>query len=174
MLRILAQWYFRKSLPYKQKKQPRHTTNPGHSILILFDGTSPENRETIAGFVKKLQAASPRKISCLAYVDQKEALQDERFASFGRKEVNWAGIPDSADIKDFVGQKADILLVFCTQLYPPLEYITAGSQAEFIIGPDISGLDQYCHLIADVGDNPTFAHVVSQVLKSLDIAAHKS
>ncbi|MCE2789971.1 MAG: hypothetical protein LW630_08680 [Saprospiraceae bacterium] len=174
MLRFFAQWYFRKSLPFKSKRQPKHTTNPGKSILILFDGTTTENRDMIAGFVKKVQSSASKEIRCLAYAHQKESVQDERFATFSRKEVNWAGVPHSEEISHFVSLNADILLVFCTQLFPPLEYITASSHAEFIIGPDIGNLDHYCHLLADVGSTPTFTHVVSQVLKSLDIAAHKS
>jgi hypothetical protein len=171
MFQAIKEWFFRRALPVRKKHSPPYSVNPCRDILILFDGTLPENRDKVANFVSKLSAAKKRQIHCLAYIDTKEAVQDDRFPYFTKKEVGWSGIPSGEQVHLFLTYKADLLLIFCTQLVAPMEYVIAATQAAFVVGPNLHGLQPYCHLLAETGEQPAFSFVISQILHSIDAVA---
>jgi hypothetical protein len=171
MLQQISQWFFRKSLPVRRSSAPAYAVNPAKQIQILFDGTKEEDRDVIAAFCKKLSKVEKRQVRCLAFVDQKEPCPDDRFTTFCRKDANWYGKPISDQVSSFWVESPDILLVFCVQLVPPIEYVLASSQAVFVVGPNVGNAHLYCHLLAEVGENSTMHEIIKGVMQAIDVVS---
>lgn len=171
MLQQISQWLFRKSLPARKSVAPAHAVNPAKKIQILFDGTKEEDRDIMAAFSKKLSKGDKRQVHSLAFVDQKEPCPDDRFITYCRKDVHWYGKPVSDQVTSFWMERPDILLVFCTKLVPPMEYVLASSQADFIAGPNVGNAHLYCHLLAEVGENSSLYEIITGVMQALDVVS---
>ena len=138
---------------FYQRSQRKSTVNIARRLLhydacksigILFDATEGESRYQIATYAKRLQKAG-KKVNLLAYVHADQIpgelmefastyFQDMEFAVFGKKDVNWANVPQGQAVQNFSQQSFDWLLCLYTQSLPQLEYIVNASMALARIG----------------------------------------
>lgn len=114
------------------------------SIGILFDATEGDSRYLVATYAKKLQKAG-KKITLLAYVESDQIpgelmefaatyFQDMEFSVFGKKDVNWAKVPQGQSIDNFINTSFDWLLALHTNRHAPLEYVSNASKALARVG----------------------------------------
>jgi hypothetical protein len=116
--------------------------NDAQRIGILFDASELEQKQTVLDFVEHLRQDDKR-VSLLAFVDRSLKGENQPFATFSKKDLDWALRPKSSVITDFLEMPFDILLVFSEKEITPVEYIAATSKARFRVG--MASEKTYCY-----------------------------
>lgn len=119
-------------------------------IGILFDGTEPEERETVLNFAKQLKEQDKR-VKLLAFFDNNLKSQHFAFHHFNRRHLSFALRPQSQDAIEFAEQPFDLLLNLSSKSILPLDFIAAHSKAKFRVGPYTDKLFCYDLMIEPSG-----------------------
>ena len=120
-------------------KRPRDTERTplplqqAKTIGILFHAADPFNNDKLMAFVQDLKRAN-KEIQLLGYVDQRDPYQKYPFPFISRKETTWYGKPGGGTAGYFMRSPFDLLINFCPDTCPPLDYITAVSPSRFRVG----------------------------------------
>lgn len=157
----------------KNKSQKPLLSVKGGTVIILFNGTREEDRKTVHRFKKKLTASGASSVKSLAYIDNKLPLDNVDYAAYNKKNINWYGVPSGEKAEAFMQSPADILIVLCPEMLPHYEYIIAHSQAQFIIGPDISNSTTYFNLTVQHPTSDNLEDMVHAITKAVDVIAEK-
>lgn len=116
-----------------------HKVQEGHfkkiaNIGVLFDATELDVRERIIQFAER-QKEGGRRVKMLGFFNKKIDGISFSFPYFSLKDLNFAYIPKSREISDFVSEPFDVLICLDLQLRDPILYVSAASKAYFKIGP---------------------------------------
>ncbi len=141
----LKNWMFKRQLKklLKSKVTPRHSISleKAAQIGILFDATEPGNYVVVHNLEKKMQELG-KKTMVLGYFHFKFVEGNPGHPYFCKKDLNWYGRPaDIYQVRDFMDASFDILMNIFSEPLPPLEYISALSNARFRIGAHIPGYE---------------------------------
>lgn len=153
-----------------KRKAEFHNFDSAKHINILFDSRSEQKFRTIKAFIKELED-NGKYVSALGFVENEEQigsfLYKKEVNFFSPKEINWYGKPDSDHIRAFTIAKPDILINFCPDNQPPVQFITAASKADFII----SGVkdDPYADFIIDISRKKNLDYFIEQLKHYLHI-----
>ncbi len=107
------------------------------SVAILFEFT---DQSVYQGVHKYFQALQEKKIKVKALGFANNRLVTNQFLpvltfdTFTRKNLNWAGVPQSTGIKDFIESEFDICINLAPENIFPLQYIAAASKARLKAG----------------------------------------
>ncbi len=104
------------------------------SVGLLFDAALPEETEVVQGFARSLESKG-KKVMQLGYFDEKLQNGNLGFASFSKKQLDWALRPKMEEATEFLRQPFDLLINLSTKSVLPLDYIAAHSKARFRVGP---------------------------------------
>lgn len=132
------------------------------SIAILFDGSLPENMETIKKYYQTLRTSN-KKIHVLGYIHQERSGESIMFDHITRKNLNWCFIPSAPKANDFINQPFDLLINLCTDECLPLEYLSALSGARYRVGRFISDKTFCFDLMINLNGNRSVSHFIEQV-----------
>ncbi len=159
------QYFLNKELvDIKHKRSSVHLPT-AKTVGILFDGTSPEERESVLSYAKGLEKEG-KKVRLLAFVDQKENGEELPFTYFDRKKLDWALRPICQEVKAFEEFTFDLLLNLTQKAVAPLDYIAARSRARFRVGPFTGRLHSY-DLMLDCKEGRGLEHFIKQVVTYL-------
>jgi len=161
----------------KQVSQPRKNRQvvsfaEARKIGMLYDATSEQDYELVKQYIKGIRT-DHKEVFALGYVDKKQ-LPVSQFAQLGldfftRKDLKWNMIPDSLEIRNFIGEPFDILINLNEGNCFPLNYITAVSKAKFRIGryhkKNLSNFD----MLIEAGNSTSLANFIREVDKYLRI-----
>ncbi|MDX1408405.1 MAG: hypothetical protein R3330_09735 [Saprospiraceae bacterium] len=137
-----------------------HQIGEGHfenirSVGIIFNASDPATYETILGLRDRLQQRD-KEVQLLGYfpIDE-EDVGPQHFGYFTRKHLNFAQLPKSDIVKQFIARPFDVLINLDPQHHKPVAYICAASRALFKIGPG--------------GGNPTHFDLMIDMKESFDL-----
>ena len=104
---------------------------------VIITPTDQESFEQIKKFLNYLTGKNI-KVYILGFVDDKKIPENFLFWKginlFSRNDLNWAGIPESASVTDFISQPFDMLIDLSLPGYFPIQYISTLSHSVFKIG----------------------------------------
>ncbi|MBP6335602.1 MAG: hypothetical protein KA444_09035 [Bacteroidia bacterium] len=136
------------------------------SIGILYDATDERDYESVKAYVKKVRTQYKKDILAMGFVDKKK-LPPSQFAQYGldfftRKDLDIRLIPSNPIVKNFIGQKFDILINYNSGNCFPLRYIAALSKSRFRVARyDQKNTDCYDVMIHIKGD-PALKEVIEE------------
>ena len=87
--------------------------------------------------------------------------------SFGRKQTNWLGFPQSTQIAGFENTPFDLLIDLTIRKRFPLQVVLGLSQAKFKAGY-CTGMHNFYDLSIDIHQNPDPLFLVEQLKKYLN------
>jgi hypothetical protein len=126
--------FLRKELPFNPISRHSVSLDQAASIGILFDGTDPEDRETVLRYADKLKEEG-KKVKLLAFFNNNLKSQNFAFHFFNRRQVDFYLRPKNRDAMEFAEQSFDLLLNLSSRNILPLDFIAAHSKARFRVGP---------------------------------------
>ena len=163
-----------RELLHKNKLRRFKTTNldripSGHfnairRIGVLFYAGDPKEIEPVLRFRDKLKARNID-VDLVGYYDTKEELEPQPFSYFNESALNFAMIPNSDIVRQFIQQPLDVLVNLDHQLHKPVAYVAAASQALFKAGPATGNHDHY-DLMIDLGENYNTQDMIAEFRKT--------
>ena len=175
MLQSIKDWFFFKD--FKSDSRPKgHRVagfNDMHSVCILFDGTTEEERKIIHKFKKAINPSGKKNVKSLAFINNALALDNVDYPAYNLKDVKWTGKPFGLKVDEFINLKFDLLIVMCKNMLPHFEYIIAHSEASFIIGPSIPKAEKYFNITVGTDPNPTTEVIIKKIISAIDKIAVK-
>jgi hypothetical protein len=171
----LHEQLLRKELTTLSRKRSSMYLDNAATVGILFDGTQPEDRETVLAFSEKLRSEG-KKVKLLAFFDSNLKSQHFTFPHFNRQHLDYALRPKTPASMEFAAQSFDLLLNLTKKTVLPLDYIAARSCARFRVGPYTDITDCY-DLMIDLpaqDDLYAFLHQVVHYLKRMRVTAGSS
>lgn len=152
------------------RKSQFHNFESSKHINILFDSRSEAKFRKIKGFINELEDRG-KAVSALGIVEKDENVGSFLYKKgvnfFSPKDVNWFGKPDSEAVRSFTAGNPDIFINFCLDNHFPVRFITAASQADFIISAQKN--DPYADFIIDISENKEISFFIEQIKHYLQI-----
>lgn len=144
MINSLKDWLYEKAIKdHKLASRDKVTTvNDGHKILLIGNFN---DRKEISSFMDKLRNLGKRP-KALYYSGK---LADVGGDTFSDNEINWYGLPNSANIGSRLSTRYDICIFLDFQFTKFYEYILRVTQADLFIGPMLRNIEPYLDLIID-------------------------
>jgi len=147
-----------------------HNFATAKHINILFDARTELKFRVIKNFIKEMED-SGKFVSALGFVEKDQdtsgLLYKKDVNFFSPKQLNWYGKPTDETVKAFVIDKPDILFNLCLDDNFAVKFITAASQADFIISGKKD--DPYADFIVDVTGNNDPDFLLKQIKYYLQI-----
>lgn len=164
ILNSLKRLLNKRSLKKQPKPIKRKPTNLASSkwVGILFDATLQERVEIVLDFASQLEAQG-KKVSLLAFFNDREKEKSLPFPYFNRRNINWISVPEGTAVENFVTQSFDTLLVLHPQSSIPFEYISTLTDAKLKVSP--ISKDHTCFdLMLDVSKKIALTDYIAQVV----------
>jgi hypothetical protein len=106
-------------------------------------------------------------VNILAFYNSKKTAINFNFPYFNKKDINWHFEPVSQNVNEFIQKKFDILINLVVGDCPPLEYVSALSNAHFRVGK-YENNKMYCaDMLIDIKGNSDINYLVEQVKRYL-------
>lgn len=129
--------FYQKHLSRKvaEVKTRRHQVNfeNAKSIGILIEAGNRENLVFADKYRDQLRNQR-KQVKILAYFNDKAAHDNLTVNYFTDRDMNWYGIPNSEQVRDFIDRPFDILISLHLSTSRPLEYISTISNAKMRVG----------------------------------------
>ncbi len=144
------------------------------TIGILLDATDEAQQIPVLQYAQQLRNAG-KKVEILGYFDVDDlAITPANMQAFARKQLNFAKVPNSEAVQQFVQQPFDMLLALYVNACPPLDYIVASSAAHFRVGRFEAAQADLYELMIQPSHNDAFTltsylHELQHTLNSLNI-----
>jgi len=139
-----------KHKPFREKKLI--SLEQTRTIGIICQITDEDSYKEIHNLFSKLQSHN-RTVWLVGYVNEKKVpyycLQQLSADYFSRRNLNWYGKPDFAQLNDFISKDFDLLIDLSRNNLPPLHYILATSKAGLLVGANEHTQDLYDIYIKD-------------------------
>ncbi len=139
--------FYQKHLKRKvsQVKIKRHQVNfeNAKTIGILIEAGDRENLVFADKYRDRLRKMT-KQVKILAYFNDKANHDNLTVSYFTDKDMNWYGIPNSEQVRDFIERPFDILISLHLTPSRPLEYISTISSAKMRVGLHASD-KEYCY-----------------------------
>ena len=124
---------------------PKLSPDQAKTVAVIFEATKMGNRKIVDNFVQKLKNQGKR-VTIFAYLNDKN-MSNLPFRFFNKKNVNWRGTPNGAEVEKFLSENFDLLYCLYVGKNIPLEYIGAMAKARFKVGPYVDKLTTYDFMI---------------------------
>jgi hypothetical protein len=122
------------------------------ALGIVCQITDEESYKDVYELFSKLHSPK-RTVWLMGYIDRKEVpyycLPQLSADYFSKKNLNWYGKPDFAQLNDFVNKDFDVLIDFSRNNTPALRYILTASKAKLIVGANGYAQELYDVFIND-------------------------
>lgn len=137
----LKQWLFERNLRKRMLARPPRRTagvavnlHSAETVGIYFDATDLDERQVVLRFAQQLRDQG-KKVSLLGYFAHPVEEAQFAFRAFSRHDLNWAGIPQHADLEAFLAEPVDLFIALQHPSSPVLEYIATLLPAKLKVGP---------------------------------------
>lgn len=154
-----------------------HTLKTAQSAGVIITPTNQESFEQIKKFLNYLTGKNI-KVYILGYVDDKKIPENFLFWKginlFSRNDLNWAGIPESATVNDFISQPFDMLIDLSLPGYFPVQYISTLSHSSFKIGRFGSKNQQCYDLMFEMDEQIPLGDYIDQLSYYLNILSDQN
>jgi len=147
----------------KTRKTKHQSTAFKHikSVGVLFDASNLKEREEALRFVKELKD-SGKKVRVMAFLNEKEKIDNLPFVHFSQKEVDFFYRPKSTETQEFISKDFDVLLNLSPTNNIHLEYIAALSRAHYRVGAATTKM--YCYeLMIDSQPSTSVKNYIKQI-----------
>lgn len=135
--RKAGNYFLSKKLKQFNRVRQMHTLKTAQTAGVIITPTNQESFEQIKKFLNYLTGKGV-KVFILGYVDDKKIPDSFLFWKginlFSRNDLNWAGIPETASVNDFIEQQFDMLIDLSLPDYFPVQYVSTLSKSSFKIG----------------------------------------
>ena len=172
MLDSIRTYFFEKEKSRKLKQLPGkkfafHPHRKNHYGL-LFDASSPDDRNTALSFAEELRMEGNR-VKVLGFVEGRMEGLALSFDVFTSTELaRLSGIPKSTLALNFMEQPFDVLInLSIHKNHKPLEYICSVSKASFTVGPWYPPEHNVYDLCIDVERGMNLKKWISEVMHTL-------
>lgn len=148
LLQQLRQMIYQRSLQkgIKARKTPSGKSSVNlknaKNIGILFDATEINQRNKVLKYAEQFRKQG-KKVRLLGFVGEQAELEGLAFSAYNNKGINWASIPKSEEVLEFIQQPFELLLNIETVPNQYSEYIAALSKAQLRVGPSTENTDCY-------------------------------
>jgi len=154
--------FLRKELPRHKFRRSSTFIDDAKKIGILFDASELEEKLAVLRFSKLLRSDG-KSVKLLAFVDRSLKGENQPFPTFSKKDLDWALLPKSNIVFEFMEKPFDLLLNFSQKEILPLEYIAATSNARFRVG--MASQKTYCYdLMIDTSKERGVQAFIDQVV----------
>ena len=132
-----GKYLLEKRIKHIRRDKAVHNFNTARSACIIFQCTEDEDFNIIKSF-KKFLEEHDIKVFVIGYVDEKQVpdhfLLRTGFNCFCQKELNWAYIPSSPFLTEFLSKEFDLLFDLSLRKLFPVHYLVSMSRAQYKIG----------------------------------------
>jgi len=122
------------------------------TLGIICQITDEDSYKEVYDLFSKLQSHK-RTVWLIGYINEKKVpyycLQQLSADYFSKKDLNWYGKPDFAQLNDFLDKDFDMLIDFSRNNLLPIHYILSTSKAKLLIGANKYMQDLYDVYIKD-------------------------
>jgi hypothetical protein len=161
----LKNYFYRRSLEQKlAQMQARHSLislENAHTVGIVFDSTTGADDNTVIQFAEKLRNAG-KEVEILGFVNDKKTESKPGITVFNRKQLSWAGVPQSEAAEKFATQNFDLLLACFTGTSLPLEFIAGISQARWRVGVYTENKTGLYDMMVNMGERSDIGYLLEQ------------
>ena len=165
-LNDLRLFFHRRQLKQQLRSRPqaavrrRVNLDSAATVGILFDATELDDRNTVLEFSKELEKRS-KKVRLLGFFNNKVEGEPFAFPFYNQKNLDWTHRPKGEEVKNFLDQQFDLLLVLKPQADIHMEYIAALAYAHLKVGPCTE--NTYCFdLMIDTHPERPLSHFIRQ------------
>ena len=146
-------------------KVRRHEVNFENTktIGLLIEAGNRENLVFADKYREKLRKTR-KQVKILAYFNDKANHDNLTVNYFTNKDMNWYGIPNSEQVRDFIDRPFDVLISLHLTPSRPLEFISTISNAKMRVGLH-SKDKEYCY---DFMIDPTEVSTLSQFIDQFE------
>lgn len=170
--RKAGKYILSKKLKQFSRVRQMHTLKTAQNAGVIITPTDQESFELIKKFINFLSGKNI-KVFILGYVDDKKIPENFLFWKginlFSRTDLNWAGIPESSAVKDFIEQPFDMLIDLSLQGHFPVQYITALSRSSFKIGRFGSKNQNSYDLMFELKEEASLAEYIEHLIHYLNL-----
>lgn len=143
-----------------------HKIRDGHfdnlrTVGIVFDASREKDLKALAKFKHDLQQRD-REVQVLGFFPTKDEVGHQSFGYFTEEHVNFAKLPKSEIVKQFIARPFDVLINMDASGHKPVNFVCAASQALFKIGPATANPAHY-DLMIDLKDNFHAKHYIENI-----------
>lgn len=170
--RKAGNYFLSKRLKQFNRVRQMHTLNTAKTAGIIITPTDQDSFDQIKKFISHLTSKGV-KVYILGFVDDKKIPDSFLFWKginlFSRKELNWAGVPESATVNDFIDQPFDMLIDLSTSDHFPIHYISTLSKSYFKIGRLDDSIHQCYDLMFELNDETSLNDYIDNLTHYLDM-----
>lgn len=156
------------------RERQMYTLQTARTAGIIITLNDQESLELIKKFLNDLTNQNI-KVYALAFVDHKKIPESfllwKGINLFSRKDLNWAGIPKSPEVKDFIDQPFDMLIDLTSDDSFAVQYISTLSRSKFKIGR--TGNNAQCFdLMFELKKETPLGEYIENLSRYLDLLNH--
>jgi len=159
---LFHSYFLKKELKFHQSNRNIINLNAAKEIGIIFYAKTPDDTNVINQFAAYLKEQK-KKVNILAFYNSKKTALNFNFPYFNKKDINWHFEPISPNVTDFIQKKFDILINLVISDCPPLEYVSALSNAQFRVGMYETNKIHSADMMIDLNGKNDIAYLVEQV-----------
>jgi hypothetical protein len=163
---LFHRYFLKKELKFHSIDRNVINLDTAKEIGIIFYAKTPDDTNVINHFASYLKEQK-KKVNILAFYNSKKTAINFNFPYFNKKDINWHFEPVSQNVNEFIQKKFDILINLVVGDCPPLEYVSALSNAHFRVGK-YENNKMYCaDMLIDIKGNSDINYLVEQVKRYL-------
>jgi hypothetical protein len=148
--RKFGEYFLKKEIAKKKRTHYFDSFDSTKTIGLVFNSGSKEDFDLVHKYVKYLKGME-KKVKVLGYFPGREiqglSYSKADFEFFTKKDLNWHLKPDKHFVDNFIAEEFDLLLVLNLKNDFPLRYVSALSNAKFIMGNLNKNADIYDFMI---------------------------
>jgi len=172
--RKAGKYFLSKKLKHFSRIRQMYTLKTAQTAGILITPSNPDSFEQIKEFLNYLTKTGV-KVFVLGYVDEKKVPDNFIFWKglnlLSRNELNWAGIPESPVVSDFIDQPFDMLIDLSLHDYFPVQYIANLSKSQFKIGRFANSNNCY-DLMFEINEDSSLNYYIEHLTYYLNLLSN--
>lgn len=173
--RRAGKYFLSKRLKQFNRVRHMHTLKTAQTAGIIVTPTDQESFEQIKKFITYLTNVGV-KVFILGFVDDKKIPDTFLFWKginlFSRNDLNWAGIPESATVTDFIDQPFDMLIDLSIPDQFPVQYISTLSKSYFKIGRFDNSISECYDLMFEMNDETSLNDYIENLTYYLNLLSN--
>jgi hypothetical protein len=158
------------------RKRHIHNLNNAEKIGVIFSPETNKELKLVKSFLSYLSKLDIQ-VFPLAVIDAKKSKVEpalEKNINFvDRKDFNWFHKPLAPKLKEFIGQRFDILINLCMKNTLPVNFIVSQSRAELKAGRYFEGIETFSDIMIDIGKTGDLSYLIEQTSHYLSVINNK-
>jgi hypothetical protein len=167
-------YFLSKKLKHFTRAREMQTLKTAQTAGIIVTPSNQDSFDQIKTFLNYLTGLGV-KVFVLGYVDDKKVPDTYLFwkgiTLFSKNDLNWACIPVSPVVNDFIEQSFDMLIDLSVHDYFPVRYISNLSKSRFKIGR-FADADKCYDLMFELNDNPSLDYYIEHLTYYLNLLSN--